>query len=466
MSASAPADSYTLPRIFLVLSLVFGNLFVAIIPPFQAADEPFHFLRAYQITDGAWAPRQADIRGIPSHVFPASLFDIWLAFSHIGFHTDVKTSYRDIRRGFEIPLDPGRKMLIALPNTSHYSPLCYLPQCLGISIGRLFGAAPLMLMYLGREGNMLAWALMGYLALRIAPAIARPLFLLLMMPMAMYLAATNSADAPTSGFAILFTAVVLRYSGEPANSIDVRRRLILLLLCAAVCLCKFAYAPLLLLLFLIPPANFGPPRKYAISLAILFLAGAAAWAIWTYECSASLNSRINSSFNVVPSAQFDLLRQHPLHFAPVLWNTFRAQGWTILKLYVGLIGWYDVLVPSWFAAVYLAALFLSCVPISEHFRLPPLKKISMTILPASIISLFLIAFLSFLYWTPVGASQIDGIHGRYLIPLTPAVFILLSALLQRTKLPLRPRAADLSVWLLAILTSTYFAVMIWNRYYG
>jgi uncharacterized membrane protein len=458
---SRSAPFLTLPRIFLVVSLLFGNLLVIIIPPFQAADEPFHFLRAYQITDGAWVARQTDIRGIPSHVFPASLYEIWLAFSHIGFHPDVKTSYRDIRRAFEIRLDPQRKMLIALPNTSHYSPICYLPQCLGILLGRLSGAAPLTLMYLGREANLLAWVLMGYFILRIAPAIARPLFLLLLMPMALYLAATNSADAPTSGFAILFTTVVLRYSTGAANSIDVKRYFALLLLCLAICLCKFAYAPLLLLLFLIPRQNFGSTRKYAIQFSILFLAGAAAWAIWVYQ-SSSLSSRVNSSPDVSASAQLHEFAGHPFGFVPLLSDTLFHQWWTMLRHYVGLVGWDDLLVPSWLAAAYLVLLILAC---AQPISLPALK--TLLIVSCVVVSAFLIiAFLEYLYWTPVGANTIQGINGRYLIPLSPPVFILLGVLSRRLRWSPEPRAVDWALSVVAFLTCIYFAAMVWNRYYG
>ena len=465
---SRSAPFLNLPRTYLVLSLVFGNLLVYLIPPFQSADEPWHFYRAYEISEGALAVRQTDARGIPCDAFPIGLYQIWLPFSHIGFHPEAKTSLGRIREAFSIPLEPDKRMLIALPNTSHYSPVCYLPQSLGILLGRLVGAGPLALLYLGREGNMLGWILAGYLALRCAPIIAPAVFLLLLMPMALYLAATTSADAPTTALAILFTATVCRYSTGAANSIGPRRWMILLLLSIGLCLCKFVYAPLLLLLLLIPIRNFGSGKKYAIMLAILIVSAAAAWAIWTAASSAGLNSRINSSPNVSPPDQLHGLEQHPLHFAAVLGATFAAQGWTFLRLFVGLIGWYDVLAPGWLAAGYIAILLLACLPPADRPPPAPLVKTAILVLTAVVSSLLMIALLSYLYWTQVGAAQIDGIHGRYLIPLAPAVFVLICAAFNRVglKSPLQPRALNLILPLISLLTCVYWTIAIWNRYYN
>lgn len=315
---------------------------------------------------------------------------------------------------------------------------------------------------------MLGWILAGYVALRCAPIIAPPVFLLLLMPMALYLAATNSADAPTSGMAIVFTAMVFRYSTGAANSVSVRRWLGLLLLSVGVCLCKFVYAPLLLLLLLIPVKNIGSGRKYAFMLAILIILAASAWAVWTISSSAGLNSRINGSPDISPSDQLHQLEQNPLHFTAVLWTTIAAQGWTFLRLYVGLIGWYDVLAPAWLAAGYIAILFFACLPPRDQPAFPTLTRATILVLPAVLSSLLMIALLSYLYWTPVGALQIDGIHGRYLIPLSPAVFILLCAAFNRmgVKLPLQPRAVKLILPLISLLTCIYWTIAIWNRYYN
>ncbi|MGD0770390.1 MAG: DUF2142 domain-containing protein [Tepidisphaeraceae bacterium] len=456
-------------RAFAVIALVFGNALVLVIPPFQAADESFHFLRAYQITDGVFVSRQPDARGVPMGEFPVSLFQVWLPFSHMGFNPSVKASLQDIRDALRIRLNPNRRMQIALPSTAYYSPACYLPQCLGIIVGRALGVGPLAMLYLGREANLLAWTLLGYVSLRSASAIARPLFLLLLMPMSMYLASTLSADVSTTAFAVLFTATVLKYSVLPEpDSIGPGRLLILLMLSLAVCLCKFAYAPLLALLLLIPPRNFGRPARYAAQ--ILILAAASAWAwFFTISVGPGLDAKIRLTDDVSARAQLDWLTHHPLRFAPVLLQTFHLKGWVFLQGYVGLIGWLDRYLPAAFVIGYLILLVLACLPNEDKPRLPRPRRAAVIVLPAVVCSFLIIALLDYLYWTPVRAALIDGFTGRYLIPLSPAVLLVIASAMRhasRFRLPYSARTLNTLMILVSLFACIYFLAVVWNRYYG
>ena len=456
-------------RAFAVIALVFGNALVLVIPPFQAADESFHFLRAYQITDGVFVSRQPDARGVPMGEFPVSLFQVWLPFSHMGFNPSVKASLQDIRDALRIRLNPNRRMQIALPSTAYYSPACYLPQCLGIIVGRALGVGPLAMLYLGREANLLAWTLLGYVSLRSASAIARPLFLLLLMPMSMYLASTLSADVSTTAFAVLFTATVLKYSVLPEpDSIGPGRLLILLMLSLAVCLCKFAYAPLLALLLLIPPRNFGRPARYAAQILFLAAASACVW-FFTISAGSGLDTRIRTSGDVSARVQFQWLAHNPLRFAPILLETFHVKGWVFLQGYVGLIGWLDVYLPAAFVVGYLILLLLAGLPNEDKPPLPSPRRAAVIVLPAVVCSFLIIALLSYLYWTPVRAAFIDGIGGRYLIPLSPAVFILTCSAMRRAsrfRLPYSARTLNVLIILISLLACIYFLAVVRNRYYG
>ena len=42
--------------VFAGLALLFGSIFVFLIPPFQSPDEPNHFLRAFQVSEGVFFP--------------------------------------------------------------------------------------------------------------------------------------------------------------------------------------------------------------------------------------------------------------------------------------------------------------------------------------------------------------------------------------------------------------------------
>ena len=119
-----------------------------------------------------------------------------------------------------MPLNPGERILITFPNTAHYFPVCYLPQCSGIILGRVLRVTPLAMIYLGREFNLLFWILLGYWAMRSAPLIARPLVLILLMPMSLCVASTLSADAPTNAFAAAYTAMICNVSSRKDKKLE------------------------------------------------------------------------------------------------------------------------------------------------------------------------------------------------------------------------------------------------------
>ncbi|HEY1921549.1 MAG TPA: DUF2142 domain-containing protein, partial [Tepidisphaeraceae bacterium] len=196
---------------FAAITLVFGTALVLLVPPFQSQDEIPHFLRAYQIAEGGFISRNKGPDGLDGDYLPASLAKISVPFTKMFFEPQIKASTSQIRQALTVPLEPRNRIFFTFANTAHYCPACYLAPCIGIALGRIFELPPLVMLYLGRETNLLGWTFLGYLALRCGPAIARPMLLLLLMPMSLYLAASVSADPITIGLASLFTALVSRY---------------------------------------------------------------------------------------------------------------------------------------------------------------------------------------------------------------------------------------------------------------
>ena len=49
---------YNIEKIFVFLALIFGLLYVFILPPFQSVDEGNHFFRTYQISTGRFIPKE------------------------------------------------------------------------------------------------------------------------------------------------------------------------------------------------------------------------------------------------------------------------------------------------------------------------------------------------------------------------------------------------------------------------
>jgi uncharacterized membrane protein len=464
-----PEIRMTLPRAFAVIALVFGTTLVLVVPPFQSPDESFHFLRAYQITEGDFVATRTGPQGFKGAILPISLDTVAQPFLKMCFHPQVKASVREILRVLRVPLDPRNRAFQIFPNTAHYCPTCYVGQCLGIGLGRVAGAGPLAMMYLGREGNLLVWIVLGFFALRCAPAIARPLFLLLLMPMSINFAATLSADPSTNGLAALFTALICRYFALGAGSITRKRIALLAVISVPLTVSKLAYAPLLALLLLIPARNFGTRPAWAAKLALLAALNLTAFTVWAAS-SSNLDTQINPGGNTSATAQLHIIQQNPTHFANVLLATIRRGWWYWLGMFVGIVGWFDQYLPAPFVIAYLILLVLACWPWDQQPPLPSPLRAAMIVIPLFIAVFLVIALLSYLFWTQLNEPLIYGINGRYFIPVAPAILLLLCSSLRRLPVkwpmpaaPLKPNAV---ATLISLGVCSYFLATVWSRYYG
>jgi uncharacterized membrane protein len=468
--ADSRLAAWTRPHhVFATIALVFGTALVLIVPPFQSPDETFHFLRAYQITEGGFIAHEKDARNLIGATLPLSLDRVSAPFLKMNFHPEIKASLTEIRQASEIPLDPNTRAFQIFPNTAHYFPTCYVGQCLGIALGRAFSAGPLAMLYLGREGNLLVWIMLGFFALRTAPAIARPLLFLLLMPMSINFAATLSADPSTNGLAALFTALVCKYVALGTNSINRTSLLVLAAVSLPLTLSKLAYVPLLAVLLLIPSKNFGGRAEFIAKLGLLIALNIAAFLMWAATTS-NVDTRINPAENVSAARQLQNIEQRPADFARVFTATLRRGTWYYLEMFVGVIGWYDGFLPAPFVIGYLILLVLACWTCENQPPLPPPLRAAAIILPVFIITLLIIALLSYLYWTEVGRSLIYGINGRYLIPVTPAIFVLLCSIFRKLPGRLRVhwrsnRLNGLSA-IISLGVCTYFLFKVWTRFYG
>jgi len=458
-----------LDRAFVALALIVGNALVIIVPPFQAADEGQHFFRAWQITQGQFISRETTDTGEAGGRLPSSVNDFFQRFWPMAMHPERKTTAKYIFDAFKIPLEPGNVALVEFGNTAHYCPIGYFPQCLGIGIGRMLSLPLPMMLYFAREANLIVFTLLGYFSLRFAPAIARPVFLLLLIPTMLCLAASASADVLSDGLAILFTALVCRYYAAGEQSIGLQAFLILLAVSLPLSVQKYVYVPLLAILLLVPATNFSGYRRKAAMIMLLLAINIVAVSAWAVSTS-SLDTRITVQPNVSPSRQFALLEQHPFRVVRLSWNTARDAGWYICTTYVAVIGWMDLNFPPSIVLAYFCILIFACWTAGDWPLLPSPGNTALVVLPIVIASCLGIGLLNYFYWTAVGSSHVVGLQGRYFFPLTPAVFVLACSAARRLPRPhSTPRMEtrlNFAMIFISALFSASLVISIWSRFYG
>lgn len=390
---------------WLGVAAAFVVAYAALTPPFQSPDEVGHFWRAYSIARGNVLPDMTS--GRPTAMLPRGVRNLvgtlWVETAgRTG--TDARVGVERLRAAWLVPLASDDLVELSFP--AFYTPVSYAPQALACFLGEQLHLRPLLTFYLGRLFN-------GALALVLfatAVALARdpwPFLAIASLPMMLYLCGSFSADPMTAGVAFLTTALAL----EPDRTASRFRGL---LVCSfALALCKPAY-------LLIPlVALFRIRERRAMRYAML----AAAIALGIVLSSANARRNFYTMRTDVPiglEAQSVSVRMAPLHFAGIVAKDY-AMNWRAYRdQFVGRLGWLDIGLPP--SLVIAAAVLLLLVGATA--TAPPLRE-RLLLLAIALTTLALVSLSQYIVWTPIGAEYIEGLQGRYFLPLGPLALLMI-----------------------------------------
>lgn len=401
-----------LPHVaFAILGTLFGLVFLVVTPPFQVADEPAHFYRAFQVSElhifRALEPPEHEQDPLPRALLPRSLAATVdsTGFFRIRFNPHEKADIGKILSLFHVHLDPhARELLRVAP----YSPLAYIPQAIGVALGRAFNSSPLHLLYIGRVFALMAWIFLMYLSIKTTPILKWIFFLLALMPMTVFQGASNSADSSVLGVSFLVIATFLECAlGEKDGTL--RRQQVYLAsgLLIVLVLSKPGYFALVVLYFLIPLERFRSKKEYFLTFAVMFIAG-----IVLYFLSGFIS-------DVSPGSRRSFVLSDPTDFFKVLANTVVIATDYYLSSFVGQLGWLDTYLPRSLIYSYLSFLFVASVFEGGE------KKFSYwaRLLTAGVFLLVVVTTFAFFY---INWHQyfMQAVQGRYFIPVAPLLLLL------------------------------------------
>ncbi len=413
-------------KVFISLAAAFGLLFVFLTPPFQVPDEPNHFYRAFQISEGQFTSvkQEGDIGGR----VPASLVQAVRTYVPLIFVPGERMLLEDLLNSWRQPLKPDERQFASFPNTAHYSPVPYLPQAVGIRIGKTFNLPAVALLYLGRIFNLACWGILVFAAIRLTPVYPWLLALLALIPMSLFEAASMSADAVTNGLAFLTIAGFYRCAFDRTQGVGKKELLTLTAVTVLLSFSKTAYFPALGLFLLIPMVKLGSWKRYFAAFALLVGANILALAAWSYFGDVAANLHLLET-RLSPFPDTDHLRQLRFILADIpryveilgrtAINQFNGLSWQ----FIGILGWLDTPLPRIFVQSGLGLLFF-CSILENRPDADITSRCKGILWVYAIGTSVLVVTMQYLTWTPVGAAEIRGLQGRYFFPVAPAFFAL------------------------------------------
>ncbi len=425
-SIPSPCTESRIAHLLAVAYALFGTVAIVLLattmPPFQNPDELSHFLRAAHVADGRWvgqrfSRREADgtmAIGAGGLSDPA-IVAAYKPFGALPFHADTRVTRSAL--AIEVPWS-GRREPADFANTAIYPPFLYLPAAAGVLVGRASRMPVGQTLILTRIATGLCALAAGVAAIAWAGGMAPPIFALLTLPMSFALTASPSQDASILGCAALVGSLFARAVREP----DARNRWRLgglTLVLSAIAMARPPYAALALLALAVPAVR----ARWRI-LAAVTIAGSAG--LWSSYAAIHAMTDLGAAGGADPAAQIAFLMAHPFTVFDVARQTLDHYGWEYLEGFLGRLGWYDVPLPASYRDAALAMLGIAVLAAGSGARVR--AGAAATGIVAIGISIAAMFGAFWVGWTPPGGMIVEGVQGRYFLPLALAGAGLLPAL--------------------------------------
>lgn len=407
--------SFRTEQVFATIYIILCLVSFLAVPVFNTPDEDHHFYRIYELSQGHLISDKQVITENGQEVvqvgreFPKNLCPD-------DFETrDV--SLWDVKNHLGDKIDSTETEFCEFANTALYAPPSYLPQIIGVKIADVLTDSPLFMAYLGRLMNTITFGLLVFFAIRLSPFGKNLIAITALLPMSIQAANSLSADGLAIGIVLLFVAYILYLKYTKTEVLGKKEIALLYLLIFFLCCCKIVYVPFCLLLFLIPQKRFksrSAYKRHVVTAAVLILVLSLGWLL----IATSFLGGIKANVNVNTAEQIKGILMNPIQFAMTFIRTLKVYLKEYLLQFLGeRMGWMNIYIPSFLLYPFFIILGVEVCMDQDTGRqiFPTYLRV---FLGGTSILIFLLIFVT-LYgqWTPVGNRLIEGIQGRYFIPL-------------------------------------------------
>lgn len=451
---------------FLLTALILGGCYFFVRPPMQSPDEFNHFLRAYQVSEGCFAPVKKDQR--LGGEMPCSFKEFMSIYMPSTFVQGYTITKKEISEGFKVPLNKTETMFMDFPNTSYYSFVSYIPQAFILAVLKQFNISVGALYHLSRLFVFLLWVLSMFFVIRSIPVGKWLLSLLLLLPMSVYLSVSYSADTVTNMLAFILFTRIIKLALED-KKVTLKALVFIVLTGIALVFAKTVYAGLLLLLFIIPAGKFASVRQKYVSIGAIMMLILVLTLFWSeqvmryYITYADYNPQYRDFTTLLKGSDYYLQKEWMLGnkwlFVKVVFNSIVTEPGFYLISYIGHFGTYmDMPVPVWFAVLSYMAIVVVAVLDANSLRFSSVQRTTLLITALLIYSVLLLSL--HLTWNSVGSESMNRLQGRYLVPLLPLVFLAFTSPFPHIKI--NPAGIAL---LFVLLSNAYTANMLYRHYF-
>jgi uncharacterized membrane protein len=459
--------------IYLLFAVPLIYFTITEIPPFQNPDEPNHFARAEQVSRFEMVPQfvyddnspknptdplNPDLQLPPKGGFIVNKGIVQLAkiYHPLNFHYLVKASMAKADSAKNIKWNTGltRKNF---SNTAIYPPFVYIMPALSICIGKLVNLSVIKTFYIGRMLNALLSVAVCFIALLLAKRSKLLLFTILLFPMTIEMFSSVSKDAVLISAAFLFVGIIDNIESSPITNYSKTQKYLLIIL---MCIVGIAKPPYILFSLVFLFLKLDRKTKIAgiiVPFVLMF--------IWLYLVSADLSIKgpgVDLTYN--SKLQVAYIIHHPFKFIGLFFNYDTNGIEFVFKMIVGVLGWMDLQFPiDYYHTAYIVA-FIAFISTFNFSRFDNLK-LRLSVFIIAFITLLAVITSQYVIWTPLYATYLGGMQGRYVTPVLPFLALSLCFSTKEETITKFKSLAIIPVLLFPVFTFIVTADGIINRYY-
>lgn len=260
-------DPKKIARNAFVLILFLGIANSLILPVRQNLDENTHYYQALQISDGKLRNQVTEKNFL---MISPDFLAITKLPSKPGYGSKINTNlyHKDFLELKNKPSDYKHKYM----EDGGFNNPSYIPSALGIKIGQIISKKLFVSYYMGRIFNLIFYALLVYLAIKISKRYKIQLFVISTLPYTLWIAAGYNYDSSYYGLILLILAQFANFIGEEP-SITIKRMIYYSFTCFLLVFCKAPMILLAILPLLLPKRFFVNVKTYICSFFIVAVSG-------------------------------------------------------------------------------------------------------------------------------------------------------------------------------------------------
>jgi len=432
------------PYLFVFLALVFGVIFVRILPPLWGLDEITHFNRAYQISTGNFFEDKLS-KGSYGGNTPSNIVGL-SGYTYLDLVDSQKVDSQKKIDYFASQRISKNTQKYDFTGGAVYPPFVYTAPASAIWLSRELNAPIRYVIYSARFAVLLLYIAIVSLALKIVKDKKAKwlIFVIGLFPMAVIQAATVSADSVVISLGLLLFAL-LSSLWDTHPSLSRRKYALIIGVSLLIAFIKPVYLPLSLLAVCIPATLVPYKSKLTARTvsALVITLPIALWAIYIRQAAAvgaagQLGS--TAAHRVNPKSQLLFVIEHIPRFGHFLIHNTVIQDWYGQTF--GLLGWNYVQTPS--PVRYLLLMSLIVVSLWYYPKIKNGKPASWLFILAAATTMVGFVLFFYLIYNGVGSPLISGVQGRYFIPALPFLFYGLGRIIK----PIRIHMTEATVTIL------------------